>query len=90
MVQLRKEIQTFGAVFPVPKSIIGTGAFVSTVITKAAVGPVVIAAGIALCNAFSSAQFAANFPYAKERKIKQLTRTGILITSAIISLLASS
>ncbi len=65
--QLRREIGVFGATLMGLGSIVGTGVFVSIGIAAGIAGPsVIIAVGIgavvATCNAFNSAQLAANHP----------------------------
>jgi len=65
MAQLRRELGVFGATMMGLGSILGTGVFVSIGIASGIVGPAVIlaimiAAGVALCNALNSAQLAAN------------------------------
>ena len=64
---LRREIGVFGAVMLGLGSIIGTGVFVSIGVAAATAGPsvilaIVVAAGVATCNALSSAQLAATYP----------------------------
>lgn len=62
---LKRDVSIFGAVMMGLGSIIGTGVFVSIGIAAGVAGPsvilaILIAAVVALCNAFSSAQLAAN------------------------------
>lgn len=64
---LKRELGVFGAVMMGLGSIIGTGVFVSIGIAAGITGPavifsVIVAAGLATCNALSSAQLAANHP----------------------------
>ena len=64
---LRRELGTFGATMMGLGSIVGTGVFVSIGIAAGVAGPavvlaVVVAGGLALCNALSSAQLAASHP----------------------------
>jgi basic amino acid/polyamine antiporter, APA family len=64
---LRRDIGVLGATFMGLGSIVGTGVFVSIAIAAGTTGPSVIlaialAACVALCNALSSAQLAANHP----------------------------
>jgi len=64
---LRREVGTCGAVMMGFGSIVGTGVFVSIGVAAGVAGPAVvlaigIAALVAMCNAFSSAQLAANHP----------------------------
>ncbi|MEX0654983.1 MAG: amino acid permease [Phycisphaeraceae bacterium] len=64
---LRRELGVFGAVMMGLGSIVGTGVFVSIGVAAGVAGPAVIlaiglAALVAMCNAFSSAQLAANHP----------------------------
>ncbi len=66
-VTLKRQIGLKGAVLLGLGSIIGTGVFVSTGLVAGIAGPaaliaVLIAGLLALCNAFSSAQLASNFP----------------------------
>lgn len=66
-IALRRELGVFGAVMMGLGSIIGTGVFVSIGIAAGIAGPsvvlaIVIAGALALCNALSSAQLAANCP----------------------------
>ncbi len=66
-VQLKRQIGLKGAVLLGLGSIIGTGVFVSTGLVAGVAGPaalvaVFLAGLLALCNAFSSAQLAANYP----------------------------
>ena len=65
--QLKREIGVFGSILMGLGSIIGTGVFVSIGIAASITGPsvilaVVIGAVVATCNAFNSAQLAANHP----------------------------
>lgn len=65
--KLRRELGLWGAVFMGLGSIVGTGVFVSTGIAAGSAGPLVIvaiilAALVAACNGFSSAQLAAAHP----------------------------
>ena len=65
--QLRREIGVFGATLMGLGSIVGTGVFVSIGIAAGIAGPsviiaVAIGAVVATCNAFNSAQLAANHP----------------------------
>lgn len=64
---LKRELGTFGATFMGLGAMLGTGVFVSIGIAAGAGGPTVllaifVAAGVAFCNALSSAQLAANHP----------------------------
>jgi APA family basic amino acid/polyamine antiporter len=64
---LRRELGVVGATMMGLGSIVGTGIFVSVGVAAGAAGPavilaVVLAAGVATCNAFSSAQLAAVHP----------------------------
>jgi len=64
---LRRELGTYGAMMMGLGSIVGTGVFVSIGVAAGVAGPAVvlaigIAALVAMCNAFSSAQLAANHP----------------------------
>ncbi len=64
---LCRELGTSGAMMMGLGSIIGTGVFVSIGVAAGAAGPsvivaIVLAALLAMCNAFSSAQLAANHP----------------------------
>lgn len=64
---LRRELGLVGATMMGLGSIVGTGIFVSVGVAAGAAGPavilaVVLAAGVATCNAFSSAQLAAVHP----------------------------
>jgi APA family basic amino acid/polyamine antiporter len=64
---LRRELGVFGATMMGLGSIVGTGVFVSIGIAAGIAGPAVVvaialAALVALCNALSSAQLAANHP----------------------------
>jgi APA family basic amino acid/polyamine antiporter len=64
---LRRELGVWGATFMGLGSIVGTGVFVSIGVAAGAAGPAVLlaiaaAAGVATCNAFSSAQLAASHP----------------------------
>ncbi|MDX1565337.1 MAG: APC family permease, partial [Phycisphaeraceae bacterium] len=64
---LKRELGVFGAVMMGLGSIVGTGVFVSIGIGAGIAGPsvllaVVLAALVAMCNAFSSAQLAASHP----------------------------
>lgn len=64
---LRRELGLVGATMMGLGSIVGTGIFVSVGIAAGAAGPavilaVILAAGVATCNAFSSAQLAAVHP----------------------------
>jgi basic amino acid/polyamine antiporter, APA family len=64
---LRRDLGVFGATMMGLGSIIGTGIFVSIGIAVGVAGPaavlaIAIAAGLAVCNALSSAQLAANHP----------------------------
>jgi APA family basic amino acid/polyamine antiporter len=66
-VQLQRRLGLTGAVVVGLGSILGTGVFVSIALAYDAAGAgvvpaVVIAAAVAACNGFSSAQLAANFP----------------------------
>ena len=65
--QLKREIGVFGATLMGLGSIVGTGVFVSIGIAAGIAGPsviiaVAIGAVVATCNAFNSAQLAANHP----------------------------
>jgi basic amino acid/polyamine antiporter, APA family len=65
--QLRRELGVFGATMMGMGSIVGTGVFVSIGIAAGITGPSIVlatalAAVVATCNAFSSAQLAANLP----------------------------
>ena len=65
--QLKRELGVFGTAMMGLGSIIGTGIFVSVGISAGEAGAAVIiaiaiAAGVATCNGFSSAQLAANHP----------------------------
>ncbi|ABG49601.1 amino acid permease-associated region [Trichodesmium erythraeum IMS101] len=65
--QLRREIGVFGATLMGNGSILGTGVFVSIGIAASIAGPsviiaVAVAGVVATCNAFNSAQLAANHP----------------------------
>ncbi len=65
--QLRRELGVFGAMMMGLGSIVGTGIFVSVGLAATVAGPAVIlamalAAGVAVCNALSSAQLAAAHP----------------------------
>jgi APA family basic amino acid/polyamine antiporter len=67
MDSLRRELGTGSAVLLGLGSIVGTGVFVSLAVASGIAGPavvlaVVLAAGVATCNALSSAQLAANHP----------------------------
>lgn len=64
---LRRELGLFGAVMMGMGSIVGTGVFVSIGIAAGVTGPsvllaIALAAVVAACNAFSSAQLAASHP----------------------------
>lgn len=64
---LRRELGLFGATMMGLGSIVGTGVFVSIGVAAGAAGPsvilaIVLAAIVATCNAFSSAQLAATHP----------------------------
>jgi APA family basic amino acid/polyamine antiporter len=64
---LQRELGVFGAMMMGLGSIIGTGVFVSIGLAAGVTGPsvtgaILLAAGVALCNALSSAQLAANHP----------------------------
>ena len=63
--RLRRELGVFGAMMMGLGSIVGTGVFVSIGVAAGAAGPavilaIVLAGFVAMCNAFSSAQLAAN------------------------------
>lgn len=65
--RLRRELGVFGATMLGLGSILGTGIFVSVGVAAGATGPSVVlaialAAGLATCNALSSAQLAASHP----------------------------
>ena len=65
--ELRRELGVFGATMMGLGAILGTGVFVSIGIAAGVAGPavvpaIVLAAGVATCNALSSAQLAANHP----------------------------
>jgi APA family basic amino acid/polyamine antiporter len=65
--QLKRELVVFGAMMIGLGSIVGTGVFVSIGLAAGVAGPAVVlaiglAALVAMCNAFSSAQLAANHP----------------------------
>ncbi len=65
--RLNRELGTVGATFMGLGAMLGTGVFVSIGIAAGAGGPsvilaILVAAGVALCNALSSAQLAASHP----------------------------